>query len=216
MSKQIPWKSGLAQAFFVVLGVGLALVGNEWRENSALKKDAEIAYLGIQDEIVSNRQLALESFEYNFNLFQKLQAFANNPENAGNYPDLSYFTQGYVKPASFIYTAWEVAKETNAIGHIDYESVLTFSNLYNDQKNYDVQSLKVGDLIYAQLLDKGRDGMAENYQNMSDIITTFWFRECELLGKFDTVLEKIQTDYVTQAEIPTACKSILSRTATMD
>jgi len=208
---KMSWKSGLAQAFFVVLGVGLAVLGNEWRESRSLKKDAKVAFQGIQEEIIANRNEALLAFNYNFDLSNKLFEFGRNPANSNKSPGLEYFGQGYIKPASFLYTAWDVAKETNALSHLEYETVLSFSSLYNDQKEYDEQAATVGDLIFSKMLEEGRERISSNYQNLSQILSTFWYRECQLLSRFDSVLEEWDMAEVSLEPIPESCRSILSR-----
>ena len=53
----------LFEAFFVVLGVILALSANEWRQNQAAKAKAESALQEIHDELASNMQLVEEAVE---------------------------------------------------------------------------------------------------------------------------------------------------------
>jgi hypothetical protein len=69
-----------------------------------------------------------------------------------------------------------------------YDEVLRLSRVYAQQARYADQARVVGDIIYTELYRGGRESVLQNRRNLTGIIETFWYREGQLLGTYDSVL----------------------------
>ena len=100
-------------------------------------------------------------------------------------PQGRLFTQGFVKPAQTSSRAWDTAVSTGVVEHIEYQDVLNVSQVYEQQKQYENQSMMVAAEIYTMLFNQGLDGITSNYQNLNAILGTFMYRECDLAKSYN-------------------------------
>ncbi len=188
---RIPLAPILLEAFFVVLGVVLALGANEWRQSVAESRRAETAREGILSEFAANRAAVHASVTYHLALTDSLTAMFARPTRGATPQDRArVFSRGFVSPASLLSTAWEVANGTASVNHMDYEEVVAFATMYQHQDEYSKQAQHVSQLLYQALFRDGLDGVTGNAENLMSIIGTFWFRECQLLRQYDALLEQ--------------------------
>lgn len=204
-TRRISWRPLLLEAFFVVLGVVLALGANEWRRSFNDRQSAATALASIRDELLVNRGAVLSSTQYHQQLVDTLStllrhASASNPASGAAMPDPRIFSGGFTRPASLLHTAWDAASATDVVRHMRYADVLLLARIYEEQHEYRRQADQVGQLIYAQLLDQGFQGVVRNYGNLSTLIATFWYRECQLLHRYDEVIPQLTGD--APAELP--------------
>lgn len=178
----------LLEAFFVVLGVSLALLGNEWRTNANARAHAAHARQTIVEEARTNRATTRHSYEYHGRLLDSLRVYFP-PEHGAPSPGL--FSEGFFHPATALTTAWDAANATDAVSHLDYEEVLAFSKLYAMQERYERTAMNAGSVIYAEIMRGGVPGVTANYRNLSYLIGAFYYLERELLAEYDRVLETI-------------------------
>jgi hypothetical protein len=178
----------LIEAFFVVLGVFLALVANEWQVNAAARERAASARASIVEEIRANQEATAASHAYHERLLDSLRAYFP-PDHPPPSPAL--FNQGFVRPITLLTTAWEAANATDALDHMDYDEVLAFSKLYAMQRRYERSAVEAGSVIYAEIMERGVPGVAANQRNLAYIIGAFYFLEEELLGEYVRVLEAL-------------------------
>lgn len=207
--RPIDWRPILLEAFFVVLGVVLALGLNEWRQAQGDRRRAATALESIREELQTNRQAVHASVQYHLQLMDTLFAFRRQAPRTGDgtAPDIRVFSRGFVHPASLLTTAWETAVSTDAIRHMSHDDVLVLARMYEQQRGYATQSQQVGTLIYGEIFAGGTAGVTRNYANLTSIISTFWFRECELLAGYDQALAKLAGARAPQrAETPERCR----------
>lgn len=178
----------LLEASFVVLGVFLALVANEWRADANARTHATSARATVIEEIRSNRAALAASHDYHEGLLDTLRSGFSL---GGPPPNPSVFSEGFVRPATSLSTAWDAAGATDALSHMDYDEVLAFSKLYALQQRYERTSEGVGSVIFAEIFERGVPGVAENYRNLSYIIASLLYREHELLDEYDRVLTQL-------------------------
>jgi hypothetical protein len=214
--RRLRWRSILLEASFVTLGVLLALAADEWRESYNQRRHAATALASVREEIEANHKAVRESLDYHMGVSNALRAFTQQARQgdvaAPRYPDSRIFSQGFVKPASLLYTAWEAANATNAVSHMAYTDVLALGRIYEQQRYYEKQSEHVGQLIFATLFHEGFQGMVQNYANLSVIVRAFSFRECQLLEAYAegaTKLDRVKGGG--RAEFPEACRRMLER-----
>jgi hypothetical protein len=60
--------------------------------------------------------------------------------------------------------------------------------VYAQQARYADQSRIVGEILFADLYEGGREAVLRNQRNLTGIIGTFWYRESQLIGTYDSVL----------------------------
>lgn len=180
--------SSLFEAFFVVLGVILALAANEWRQNVADREQGHEALRSVVEEIRTNQGMVQESLEYHGGLLEMIGEAAQEsaPPPARNFP------RGFVSPARVFKTAWLAASETGALSHIPYETVLELSRVYSHQDRYETQARLAGELIYTELFRGGTDAILENYINLATLIGTFRYREAQLIDLYATALAALK------------------------
>ena len=197
------WKPVLLEAFFVVMGVVLALAANEWRQSLADDRRARTALGTIREEVAQNRRAVLEAVTYHLALSDSLRAF--RPAAPGDAPSGALFSRGFVAPATVLSTAWQTATATDAISHMPYDTVLRVSRLYESQHSYTVQAEQVGSVIYGALFHDGYDAMRHRYPNLLSLVSTFWYRECQLLARYDETLALLG-NAPAAAPAPPACQ----------
>jgi hypothetical protein len=209
--RAIDWRPILLEAFFVVLGVAVALAANEWRQGQVDRRRAGRALESIRQELTTNRQAVLGSAQYHMQLMDTLLALRRQVPAASDAPapDVRMFSRGFVNPASLLSTAWETAVATDAIRHMPHDDVLVLARMYEQQRGYARQGEQIGTLIYGEIFARGTSGVTRNYANLTSIISTFWFRECELLLAYDRVLAKLPRAVSPQAaELPARCRRV--------
>ncbi|HEX8691960.1 MAG TPA: hypothetical protein VF746_06055 [Longimicrobium sp.] len=210
----LDWRPILLEAFFVVLGVVLALAANEWRQGAVNRREAATALAGVREELAANRRAVLESAEYHLRLGDTLTALVRSARPGGPpgaVPDPRLFDRGFVHPAQLLSTAWDAASATDVVRHMDYGDVLTIARIYEEQRDYARQSEVVGGLIYTGLLNQGFGGMLRNYPNLNTIIGTFWYRECQLLRRYDEVLARLDGPPADAPRLPERCRRLGGR-----
>jgi hypothetical protein len=132
-----------------------------------------------------------------------------DPGSSPRYPDPRLFTRGFFRPATLLHTAWDAAGATDAVRHMRYADVLRLAQIYEEQERYRRQSEQVGQLIYGQLFNHGFAGMIQNYANLSMILSTFWYRECQLLRRYDEVLGELEVGPAeATSETPEMCRHL--------
>lgn len=169
-----------------------------------------MALVSIREEIGANRKAVRESLDYHLQLTEALRAFAQQARQEGRgaaqYPS-GIFSQGFVKPAQVLSTAWETANATDVTSHMKYADVLALARVYNRQEHYEGQSDQVRELIYTRLFEEGFRGMVRSYGNLNSLISTMWYRECELLASYAEVSAQLDPSRgAASPELPEACK----------
>jgi hypothetical protein len=186
-------RAALLEAGFVVLGVILALIANEWRQDVADRHRADVALTSMVDELEANRAAVAASHDYHANLLRELAAATAGP------PPIQVFSQGFVNPAQVLSTAWDTASQTGALEHIPYATVLQLSAMYERQDEYRNQAHTIGPIIYGEMFRGGAQAIVENYRNLASIIQTFLYREAQLIAAYDTTLDLLRDERATSA-----------------
>ncbi len=180
-------KAALLEAFFVVLGVVLAYAANEWHESRSEEAQADVALESVRDELAANRAAVADALAYHEGLLSSLRGLASQEGEAAK-PEIGIFNRGFIAPATVLSTAWEAARETNALMHMDYTDVLAVSKIYAWQKRYEEQARSVGQVIYGEILRYGTGVFLERAAQLAGIINTFYYREKQLLERYDEAL----------------------------
>jgi type II secretory pathway pseudopilin PulG len=183
-------RSALFEATFVVFGVVLALGANEWRESRAQRLQAQAALEEIVAELQANRAAVGQSLRYHQNVTDSLRSY----QRLGGQPSIALFSRGFIFPAQVYRTAWTSASETGALAHMTYADVLRLSKAYALQEAYVEQRNSVGQVIYQDLYRGGSTAILANYQNLAGVISTFLFREHQLLEAYAETLAAVDPE----------------------
>merc|ERR1711969_512009 len=101
--RRIPVAAILLEAAFVVLGVFLALVANDWRSERDAHDRAARARAGLIDEVRHNRGAFQESLA---SPSAPLDSLGARAQRGAPPPTPALFTRGFVHPATARSTAW--------------------------------------------------------------------------------------------------------------
>lgn len=181
--KKIELRPILLEAFFVVLGVVLALAANEWRQSRAEGQRTELAIEALKEEIALNQQMLRESVDYHLAISDSLRQHGMRARNTGvdAPPPISVFSKGFIHPTDLVTTSWSLAISTDALSNMPFYQALAFSRIYALYDAYEKQKESVADLFYVDLYQGGYQKVLANYQNLSIIVGTFSYTECELM-----------------------------------
>jgi hypothetical protein len=209
---RIPWMKIVLESSFVMLGVLLALIADEWRQNRDDERRADRALVSVIEELGLNRAAVAQSLAYHLELTQRLSQLQTSSGGQANAttPDRDVFQKGFLHPASMISTAWDSAKATDVVSHMPYDQVLTLAHIYDQQRSYADQSHEVEQLIFAKLFNEGFEAMLRNHANLLTVISTFWFRECQLLREYDQSFEKLGAAATSTPAMPEICQRVPS------
>ncbi|MEM8558537.1 MAG: hypothetical protein AAGG50_12005 [Bacteroidota bacterium] len=185
-SKRLRLASILFEAGFVVLGVFLALVANEWRSDVKARQHAEVARAGIIEEIRTNRAAVEEMRDYHRVLIDSLRT--RPPDGP---PPFHLYQRGFANAATTLSTAWDAANATDAVSFMDFDDVLAFSALYAQQDRYERTTLEIGAVIFGELFETGSAGVARNVRSLADINGSLYYQELGLLAAYDRTLEQV-------------------------
>lgn len=183
-------RASLFEAGFVVLGVVLALVANEWRLAVQDEARAEAARAAIRHELTANREAAQDAQDYHRGLLERMR----EQRGAGTAPALGDFHRGFIAPARLSRAAWQSASATGATAHFDYDEVLDYARLYAMQDRYDDQARSVGLVFYGEIVRGGTAAIAARPANLASIIGMFVHRESELVEAYTLRLDPAPAD----------------------
>ncbi|MEM1176746.1 MAG: hypothetical protein AAGM22_00250 [Acidobacteriota bacterium] len=125
------WPRLVGEALWIVLAVLLALAADQWRENKANQKLADKALRGIVEEIQSNRGMVL----YFLPRHREIQDALPESHEDWTQPSLEDEDSRF-DPIVLRDTAWRTALETNALVHMDYQTVRQLTEVYTFQRAY--------------------------------------------------------------------------------
>ncbi|NND71290.1 MAG: hypothetical protein HKN43_06905 [Rhodothermales bacterium] len=196
------------EAFFVVLGVVLALAANEWRQAQNEQERTAQAVAAINDEILINQENILSSLTYHISISDSLQTLVVRQRQEGRriLPSPGLFSRGFIHPSEILTISYDLAIATDAIGNMDYEDALAYARIYDKYEAYQMQQNRVSEQLYTRMFDNGVEGIIDNFENLATIIGTFYFVECEMLSVVNDYIPSIMdSDSAKVVEVPGRC-----------
>jgi hypothetical protein len=177
-------KIGL-EVLLISVGVFLALLGEQWRENAHTRELATTSLRLFRAEIVTNRQAVLAVKDYHVVTLKSLETyFAAEPKAR----QISSVEIKGVQPASFERTAWDLALATQALTHIDAHIAFALSRIYGLQQAYADLTRGILNAMYLRPpTEDARGFMAAVTIYYGDIV----LYEPELLRQYDEVVQEI-------------------------
>lgn len=127
----------LFEAALIVLGVLLGLLANQWRTERAHDETARSALRAIRAELQGNHEQVERLLPYHQQIRDSLYVFSvrvTEGENVVVTPsDMQRaLPKGFSVPLLQT-TAWELAKQTGAVNHMDFEIATDLARLYGQQ-----------------------------------------------------------------------------------
>ena len=165
----------------VVLGAGLALAAEEWRDSRQRAARVRAALEGIATELREDSVRVTEARAWHWHVRDTLEAFARQKA----LPPREIYLYGMFNPAKVSSIAWQAARETGALADMPLPTVLGLARAYEAQERYRAlaQSLLVGIMD-----DVRRDGMdavmRDRFTQFIPLATDFANREGGLLENY--------------------------------
>ena len=177
------WKL-VTEVTFISLGVFLALLADQWREDRATQALAQSSLRGFRAEIIANRGRVAAVKDYDIALLGNLRAYLK--ADAATRPTIPVRIQG-IQPVFFEQTAWDLAMGTQSLAHLDQDVASSLSRIYGLQRTYLDQTRGMMDAIYLRPLGENYDGLAAYYGDL-----VLW--EPALIRMYDEVLPRIEQE----------------------
>ncbi|MCH9651700.1 MAG: hypothetical protein K0U98_25965 [Deltaproteobacteria bacterium] len=124
--QEFRWSRLLFEFLSIVVGVLLALGVNEWREDRNNRSRARQALVNITREIEAN-QAHLTEVHRNNSAYLAAMDEVSEGDSSGPEFQAAWGLQS---------TAWEAARESGALGNVEYGTILSIAQVYQFQETY--------------------------------------------------------------------------------
>jgi hypothetical protein len=174
-----------AEVLFVGMGVFLGLMGDEWRERSQQRQQAESSLRRLRTEIATNRAAVARVKDYH--LAKKGDIDRYFGAAIGDRPKIGVEIRG-LQNAYFERTAWDLALATGSLAHMDPQIAVALSQIYTLQQDYADLTRGIMQALYLRPPTENADqflGAISGY--FGDIV--LW--EPRLLQLYDELLPRI-------------------------
>lgn len=208
--RQIHWTPILLEAAFVVLGVFLALISNEWWSAVKREREAEEVLQAVRLELVNNHDLVSSSVQFHGSLSGMIQQALTS----GRTLETRDFNQGFMSQSDPQSSAWETAQSSGAIPDMPVEAVLSLSQTYQVQQRYSDQRGEVARMIYQSMFEEGMDGLPQRPMSHLALLGSFMYTECRLLVDYEkavTAVDGVPAD--SAMAMPMACSYMPKRSS---
>jgi hypothetical protein len=169
------------EVVFISLGVFLALMADQWREDRHTRELAAASLRGFRTEIRANREQVTAVKDYHVALLGSLREYL--AADAATRPRVVVRIQG-IQPVFFEQTAWDLAMGTQSLAQIDQDIASSLSRIYGLQRTYLDQTRGIVQAMYLRPLTENYTGLAAYY---GDVV--LW--EPALIRLYDEVLPRI-------------------------
>lgn len=143
--------SWIAEAVLIILSISLGLMANEWRIASENKKEALIALEFIKEEMQTNYnkiEAVLPYHEQMRDAFAVLMNRALTTNETISAADMvKAMPDGFTTPL-ISRNSWELANQTGAVNHMDFELAKALSQVYDLQAFYQKKVDLIGENVY--------------------------------------------------------------------
>jgi hypothetical protein len=169
------------EVVLISVGVFLALMGDQWRENAHDRQLAADSLRRFRTEITANRKGVAAVKDYHVTLLASLRAYREADPKTRSRDTVRI--RG-LQPVFFEHTAWDLALATQSLPHIDPDLAFKLSRAYALQGAYSAFTLAIMQSIYLKPIEDNFDGLAAYY---GDVV--LW--EPQLLQMYDELLPLI-------------------------
>jgi len=146
------WKEYLGECLLIVFSVVLALILTEVINNvNEKKKTAEILHQ-LKEELIDNKRLEEEQYHYHMQVLKKIDSALNNPAFANKFISNGEINLSMLAPEGVLRhdlndVAWQVAKQSDILSKIDFETYSIITDCYNNQQRITNSEDKIGQVL---------------------------------------------------------------------
>jgi hypothetical protein len=169
------------EVVLISVGVFLALMGDQWRENAHDRQLAMDSLHRFRTEITANRKSVAAVKDYHVTLHKSLRAYLAADPKIRSRDNVRI---NGLQPAFFEQTAWDLALATQSLSHLDSDLAFGLSRAYGLQRVYGQFTLSIMQAIYLRPMEENFDGLAAYYGDL-----VLW--EPQLLQMYDELLPRI-------------------------
>jgi hypothetical protein len=177
------------EVVLISMGVFLALMGDQWRENAQHQELAESSLQRFRSEIAANRKALAAVTDYHTTTRQKLEAFfeTKGPKTAATF-DVPFQGLG---PVFFEQTAWDLALATQSLAYVEPDLAFALSRAYTVQRGYAAQQLAI---IQSTLYGRSSNQDFEGYwRSVLAYYGDLSYLDPTLMKAYDDVLPQIDS-----------------------
>ena len=172
----------VVEVLLLSVGVFLALMGDQWRENAHNRELAAASLRRFRTEVAANQKAVAAVKDYHAALLKSLQAYLDADPAARK--DVVVRIQG-LQPVFFEDTAWNLALATESLGHIDEQTAYELSRVYGLQRTYSEMTRGIMQAIYLRPMQENYEGLRAYYGDL-----VIW--EPQLLALYEQLLPKLE------------------------
>ena len=174
----------------VVLGAGLALAAEQWRDKRAEDRRVALAIGGIRAELVENQARVERARVHHLEVADTLASYSAR----GARPPERVLFGGIFRPALPVSTAWQAARETGTLADLPYPVVLALGPVYEEQARYRALSDALGQSIMVDVQHRGAGAVfSGDFANFVVIDRDFANRELVLSGEYARALAMLDS-----------------------
>jgi hypothetical protein len=177
----------LIEIFSIVLGVLLALALSEWNEDRNHRELAQAALQNVNNEIRSNAETLHLIHDNNTATLAAIEA---DPGPDGDE------SLTFIPGAQLQETAWEALLSTGLSAHLDYQTVLSLSEMYAIQRVYKESGVQVSEAAMHSTAVSAAMGtelddrhFTQQFKGYFGLLTQI---EAQLLEAYDEVLSALE------------------------
>ncbi len=169
------------EVVLITVGVFVALMGDQWRENAHDRQLAADSLRRFRTEIAANRKAVEAVKDYHVTLLEGIRGYLAADRKTR--PRDTVRIRG-LQPVFFEHTAWDLALATQSLPHIDSDLAFKLSRAYALQGAYSQFTLAIMQAIYLRPMTENFEGLAAYYGDL-----VLW--EPQLLEMYDELLPQI-------------------------
>ncbi|MDQ3388769.1 MAG: hypothetical protein M3483_04625 [Gemmatimonadota bacterium] len=129
----------LAESGLIVLSILLALAVTEWNEGRNRAARADLALENIDGELTANMRALERVLPYHRESLRRLDVLLadssrRSPQAENVFAVVAQVAPEGLKPPTLSSTAWDLARTTNSVGHLDFETLYPLSQVYDVQR----------------------------------------------------------------------------------
>jgi hypothetical protein len=177
----------VAEVLLISIGVFLALMGEQWRENARHRQLANASLQRFRAEIQANRNAVAAVKGYHDTTRRKLEAYfaSGGPKTAETF-DVQFQGLG---PVFFEQTAWDLALATQSLAYIEPDLAFALSRAYTVQRGHAAQQ---GSIVQSTIYGRSWNQDFEGYwRSVLAYYGDLSFLDPMLLRAYDEVLPMI-------------------------
>ena len=149
------WKEYVGECLLIVFSVILALILTEVINNlNEKKKTAEVLHQ-LKEELTTNKRFEEEQYQYHSSVLKNIDTVLNNPAMAGKFINNGELHLKMIAPEGVLRhdlndVAWQIAKQTDILSKIDFETYRLLTDCYNNQQRITNSEDKIAQVLLTQ------------------------------------------------------------------